>query len=151
MDRLVDLYFKRINLFLPILHRPSFENLLSQGYHLRDPAFGTCVLLVCAVAARHSDDPRVLLDEEIGLDTWLSSGWKYFVQIPVTRRYLLERVSSYDLHYYCVCANIFPKLCDIYGAILTAFGHIPGRDRYDPRRMEYVRNRHTSRPGTWPA
>jgi hypothetical protein len=107
---LIDLYFKRVNLFLPIMHRPSFEKLISQGYHLHDSAFGTCVLLVCAVAARHSDDPRVLLDEEIGLGTHLSSGWKYFVQVPVTQKYLLDRVSLYGLHYYCVRKRLSPTV-----------------------------------------
>ncbi|KAF8315963.1 fungal-specific transcription factor domain-containing protein [Amanita rubescens] len=100
--QLIDLYFKRVNLFLPILHQPTLENLVSQGYHLRDPSFGTCVLLVCAVASRHTDDPRVLLDEEINMGTRLSSGWKYFVQVPMIRRYILEQVGLYDLHYYCL-------------------------------------------------
>ncbi|KAK2464255.1 hypothetical protein APHAL10511_003712 [Amanita phalloides] len=102
--QLIDIYFNRVNLLLPLLHRPTFEQLVRDGYHTRDGAFGACVMVVCAIASRYSDDNRVLLEEELHKGTRLSSGWKYFVQVPAARNYLLERLNLYDLYFYCLSA-----------------------------------------------
>ena len=67
-----------MNVYLPIFHRPTFEEELRQCLHLRDPEFGAVVLLVCAIGARLSDDPRVLSE---GTDDWHSAGFKWFSQI----------------------------------------------------------------------
>ncbi|KAG5646711.1 hypothetical protein DXG03_002393 [Asterophora parasitica] len=73
MTSLVDHYFTKVNLLLPLLHRPSFERSIIEGLHLRHDGFGATVLLVCAVASRFSDDPRVRID---GVDSFHSAGWK---------------------------------------------------------------------------
>ncbi|KAI0298023.1 fungal-specific transcription factor domain-containing protein [Multifurca ochricompacta] len=86
IDHLVDLFFSRINLFLPILHRPTFERRLRENLHFRDQAFGSVLLCLCACASRYSDDPRVLLD---GPPAWHSSGWKWFGQVQMLRRSLM--------------------------------------------------------------
>ncbi|CAE6471890.1 unnamed protein product [Rhizoctonia solani] len=57
---LVDLYFTRFNVILPLLHRPTFEAQLAQKLHWRDPSFAAVVLLVCANGSRFSDDTRVM-------------------------------------------------------------------------------------------
>ncbi|CAE6419539.1 unnamed protein product [Rhizoctonia solani] len=57
---LVDLYFTRFNVILPLLHRPTFESQLAQKLHWRDPSFAAVVLLVCANGSRFSDDTRVM-------------------------------------------------------------------------------------------
>ncbi|KAG8679911.1 hypothetical protein FRC08_016664, partial [Ceratobasidium sp. 394] len=57
---LVDLYFTRFNVLLPLLHRPTFESQLTQKLHWRDPSFAAVVLLVCANGSRFSDDTRVM-------------------------------------------------------------------------------------------
>lgn len=98
---LVSLYFEHTNMFLPLLHRPTFEKSLATGQHLWDPSFGMTVLLVCANASRYSDDPRVTL---AGDSYGLSCGWKYFCQVPVYRNTLLGSSTVYDLQYYCVSA-----------------------------------------------
>ncbi|KAJ7686153.1 hypothetical protein B0H14DRAFT_3674848 [Mycena olivaceomarginata] len=59
---LVDLYFAHINLLLPLLHRPIFARALAAGLHLTNDGFAATYLLVCAIGARFSSDPRVLLD-----------------------------------------------------------------------------------------
>ncbi|KAL0068996.1 Gypsy retrotransposon integrase-like protein 1 [Marasmius tenuissimus] len=69
---LIDLYFRRINPIFPLLHRPTFERLVSDGLHLQDRAFGRTVLGVCAVASRHIDDPRTLSE---GTASEHSRGW----------------------------------------------------------------------------
>ena len=59
---LVDLYFKEINTYLPLLHKPTFIAQLIARRHLADESFAPIVLLVCAVGARFTKDPRVLLE-----------------------------------------------------------------------------------------
>jgi hypothetical protein len=96
---LVSLFFEHTNRFIPLLHRPTFEKSLATGQHLLDPYFGMTVLLVCAVASRYSEDPRVTI---AGDSSGLSCGWKYFCQVPIYRNTLLGRSTIYDLQYYCV-------------------------------------------------
>ncbi|KAL0948933.1 hypothetical protein HGRIS_009040 [Hohenbuehelia grisea] len=96
---LVDLYFEHYNLYLPIIHRPTFEKNIAEGRHLEDYPFGSLVLLVCAVGARHSDDPRVILD---GVDSFHSAGWKYFSQVLIVRQSYLPPATLSDLQNLCV-------------------------------------------------
>lgn len=77
MDDLIGRYFSDINILLPVLHRPTFEQDMRSSLHLRDRMFGSLVLLICALGSRFSDDPRVLV---AGDQTWLSAGWKWFTQ-----------------------------------------------------------------------
>ncbi|KAJ7701541.1 fungal-specific transcription factor domain-containing protein [Mycena rosella] len=77
---LVSDYFAHVNILLCLLHRPTFERGLSAGLHFEDRRFGATVLAVCALAAKYSDDPRVLLE---GTNTQLSAGWKYFRQLQL--------------------------------------------------------------------
>ncbi|KAH9025471.1 hypothetical protein EDB85DRAFT_2149808 [Lactarius pseudohatsudake] len=97
IDQLVDLYFSRINLFLPLLHRPTFERHLRDGLHFRDQAFASVLLCLCACASRYSDDPRVLLE---GSTAWHSSGWKWFSQVQMLRRSLMG--PQFSMTYRCM-------------------------------------------------
>ncbi|KAJ7653333.1 fungal-specific transcription factor domain-containing protein [Mycena polygramma] len=85
---LVDLYFEKFNPFWPLLHRPTFDRKLTNELHLRDPGFASVLLMVCSLGARHSDDPRVLLD---GVDShfFQSAGWKWHSQVRVIPKHLL--------------------------------------------------------------
>ncbi|KAI6098340.1 fungal-specific transcription factor domain-containing protein, partial [Pisolithus croceorrhizus] len=58
---LVDLYFAHMNHLLP----------LTPSLHLRDHAFGSVYLLVCANGSRYSDDPRVFLEGDFFSFGWL--------------------------------------------------------------------------------
>ncbi|KAF9482139.1 hypothetical protein BDN70DRAFT_875432 [Pholiota conissans] len=95
---LVLLYFEKVNPFFPLLHKPTFWKMLIAGQHHWDQAYGMTVLLVCALGARYSHDPRVLVP---GTDT-LSSGWQYFVQVPIHRNIQFYRNTLYDLQYYAL-------------------------------------------------
>jgi hypothetical protein len=99
LANLVDLYFEDINSFLPLLHRPIFGKSLADNLHLRDDGFGAIVLLVAAVGARFSNDPRVALP---GTDAMHSAGWAWFNQVQMVRRSLFSPPSLYDLQIYCV-------------------------------------------------
>ncbi|KAK7024381.1 Gypsy retrotransposon integrase-like protein 1 [Paramarasmius palmivorus] len=98
MRHLVDLYFKNINVFIPLLHRPTFERNIVENLHLQNDMFGAVLLLVCANGSRYSNDPRVLLD---GVNSWLSCGWRWFDQVQLVRNSLLSPPTLYDLQFYC--------------------------------------------------
>lgn len=78
MESLINLYFRYINDFVPLLHEPSFKKKVAGDTHIREDAFACLLLLVCACGSRWSDDKRVLID---GYDGWHSAGWRYFNQL----------------------------------------------------------------------
>ncbi|KAJ7172842.1 fungal-specific transcription factor domain-containing protein [Mycena crocata] len=90
---LVDIYFTQFNIYLLIVHRPTFERELRDGVHLRDPRFGAVVLAVCAVASKNSSDPRVLLPDQ----GELSAGCRWYAQIQGPFSGTVETASLYDL------------------------------------------------------
>ncbi|KAJ7032357.1 fungal-specific transcription factor domain-containing protein [Mycena alexandri] len=96
LSKLVDLYFER-NIFLPLLHRPTFMRALQDNLHLRDNKFGANVLLVCAIASRFSNDPRVY-----DPTTPLICGFKYFDQISTGLEQFFNPPTLYDLQRYCL-------------------------------------------------
>lgn len=100
MPTLIDLYWENVNDYYPLLHRPTFDANLQDGLHLRDEGFGASVLLVCAIGARFSDDPRVSLEEYS--NTPHSSGWEWFRQVQLVRKSLLAPPRLYDLQICCV-------------------------------------------------
>lgn len=96
---LVFVFFEKFNSMFPLLHRPSFLKSLLAGDHLRDQSFGMVVLLVCALGARYSNDPRVILP---GDARGLSSGWQFFSQIDINRFTLFTDSTLTDLQAYTV-------------------------------------------------
>ncbi|KAJ7634962.1 fungal-specific transcription factor domain-containing protein [Roridomyces roridus] len=109
LESLVSLYFTRINPILLLLHRPSFEQSLASGLHLTDHHFGTTVLCVCALGAKSSDDPRVLLEGTSGL----SAGWKYFEQLQPLQKSLVFPITLYEAQTLCL------SLCYLQTSSLT--------------------------------
>lgn len=99
----MSLYFERFHIFMPILHQPTFERDLANDLHLHDIGFAQLVLMTCALASRLTDDPRVVLP---GDKTRLSSGFVYFRQTNLLRHKLLDKISIYDLQYYCVSSEL---------------------------------------------
>lgn len=99
MVHLIDQYFAHGNVLLPLLHRSTFEKGIADGLHRRDEGFGSTVLLVCALGARWSDDPRVILP---GTNSGHSAGWQWFRQVQWVRRSLLSPPRLYDLQICCV-------------------------------------------------
>ncbi|RPD69776.1 hypothetical protein L226DRAFT_264291 [Lentinus tigrinus ALCF2SS1-7] len=98
LDTLVELFFRKVNDLIPLLHEPMFKNDIKRGLHLREGGFGAVVLLVCACGARYTSDPRVLLD---GTDDWRSAGWKWFHAVESRRKLSLAPAQLYDLQ---ICA-----------------------------------------------
>ena len=96
---LIDAYFLHFNIFMPLLHRPTFEKSVAEGLHFKDSMFGAILLLVCAHGSRYSEDPRVLAE---GSDSPRSAGWKWFEQVNVFRRTLYQRTTLYELQMHAV-------------------------------------------------
>ncbi|KAF7323790.1 Zn(2)-C6 fungal-type domain-containing protein [Mycena kentingensis (nom. inval.)] len=61
LPSLVSLYFTHVNAFYPLMHRPSFDFISTKSYET-DTEFGAIVLLVCALGAQYSTDPRIRSD-----------------------------------------------------------------------------------------
>lgn len=108
MTELVDLYFRHINIFMPLLHRPTFSKSIADGFHLLNNSFGALVLLICAIASRFSDDPRIFEPDT----SEHSAGWKWFSQIRMSQRTMLAKPCLYDLQVYCV--GVISRLLDTF-------------------------------------
>lgn len=142
MDALTKLYFENINIFLPLLHRPSFERSIQEKLYLKDEGFASTLLLVCAVGSRWSNDPRVFLEG----GTANSCGWKWFDQVQVVRRSLLEPPTLYDLQFYSV-RLLFE--CDhllVTNLFLPALGSIFTGDFGSPCLLDNGRYRYQTGP-----
>ncbi|KAJ7657176.1 fungal-specific transcription factor domain-containing protein [Mycena polygramma] len=96
LAELVDLYFTHQNVYLPLLHRPTFERNIAEGLHLSNDEFAATVLVVCAIASRWDMDP----DTED-----LARGWEWFDQIALVESHLFGKASLYILQYYSLAAQ----------------------------------------------
>lgn len=117
---LVDLYFTNVNLFFPLLHRPTFERTMADDPYHQNVEFSMTLLLVCAIGVRYSDDPRVLAH---GNDNPRSPGWIWFHQVQELKRSAMWQSSLYDAQRYCVSSvtklfclklNVFLAFCVIF-------------------------------------
>ncbi|KAI0033780.1 fungal-specific transcription factor domain-containing protein, partial [Vararia minispora EC-137] len=96
---LVDLWFTGKHLLWPLLHQPTFMKHLADGLHYREGAFAGVLLMVCACAARHSTDPRVIYP---GTSSWPSAGWQWFVQARTYHQASLSSPSLHDVQMNCL-------------------------------------------------
>ncbi|KAK6969046.1 Zn(2)-C6 fungal-type domain-containing protein [Favolaschia claudopus] len=126
MFDLVDLYFTHQNVYIPLLHRPTFEREVSSGLHLRDDAFAATLLLVCAIGSRWSDDPGIV-------EEGLACGWRWFNQtlkIPSSvGEHLFGQPRLYELQYFSL-AVIFLEGSSASQAcwMLVGFGFLLAQD-----------------------
>ena len=123
LAQLIDLFFANINDYMPLLHRPTFEQGVKDGLHLHDEGFGSTVLLVCANGARFTEDARVLLDDN---PISQSAGWKWFQQVQMVRKSLLAPPRLYDLQIYAVrhVVPISPHIFFVFAfAVWPALSH----------------------------
>ncbi|KAJ6522876.1 fungal-specific transcription factor domain-containing protein [Mycena capillaripes] len=109
MSQFIELYFTHQNMYLPLLHRPTFERNIADGLHLRNDGFASTVLLVCAIASRWSAEPTVTRVD-------LACGWEWFDQVPLGGNHLFGQTTFYDLQYYCLAVQFLdgssaPQAC----------------------------------------
>ena len=105
MAKLIDGYFDNLNVYMPLLHTPSFQRNVRDGVHLREPLFGAVVLLVCAIGSRWTDDPRVQTDDGT------TPGWRWFTQVDTVRWSIFERPTVEDVQACAVRAGNLRPLC----------------------------------------
>ncbi|KAL1744459.1 fungal-specific transcription factor domain-containing protein [Schizophyllum fasciatum] len=113
---LVELYFKEINTYLPLLHKPSFIGQLVARRHLTDEFFAPIVLLVCAIGARFTKDPRVLLDDSTSFHSAETSPPKWFNQVQIVKKSMFTAPTLHDLQFYMLSvaflqATSAPQAC----------------------------------------
>ncbi|KAG7444105.1 uncharacterized protein BT62DRAFT_995556 [Guyanagaster necrorhizus] len=103
MLTLVNLYFTHYNCYLPLLHRPTFEKAMADGEHWTDHLYAGTLLLVCALGARHSNDPRVFSTQPGGNE----AGWRWFEQLTLFQTALQDRTSTtlYELQIHCLSVS----------------------------------------------
>ncbi|KAF7347202.1 Fungal-trans domain-containing protein [Mycena venus] len=99
LETLIKIYFDQVNPIINILHFLSFHQSILDGLHLHDPQFGALVLMVCALASRYSDDPRVFIE---GDNSEHSCGWKWYSQVRRLRATFLPVPSLYQLQTICL-------------------------------------------------
>ncbi|KAJ7726769.1 fungal-specific transcription factor domain-containing protein [Mycena metata] len=121
MLSLISNFFSHVNVFLPILHRPSFERSFKANQHLHDDGFTRTLLLVCALGARCSDDSRVELP-----GTGSRKGWEYFSQVQLT---IYRQPTLYDLQCCCLAAQFLDRASGLRAAwTLVGVGLRLGQD-----------------------
>ncbi|KAK7017406.1 Zn(2)-C6 fungal-type domain-containing protein [Favolaschia claudopus] len=98
MSQFIDLYFIHQNIYLPVLHRPTFQRGIADDLHLRDDGFAATVLLVCAIGSRWSTDASIA-------EKGLACGWEWFKQVAYANNPLFKQAGLYDLQYYCLAAQ----------------------------------------------
>ncbi|KAG5732686.1 Activator of stress genes 1 [Termitomyces sp. T112] len=147
---LIDLYFKNMNRYLPLLHRPTFERAVDSGLQYSNTSFAATLLLVCAVAAKYSDDPRVMDEpkEPGGTLDPLSSGWKWFRQVPLVKTAPLSLPNLYDLQFYALIgeflqASSVPQACWTVVGIGIRIAQDVGAHRRKPGKI------HTTESELW--
>ena len=123
---LIDLYFEQINLFYPLLHRPTFERSVAEGLHHRDYWFGALLLLVCATGSQYANDSRVLRDGEVD---YRSSGWQWFQQVQLARQNIPGPPNIYNLQLHCVSLTATSACIDLaHSCSFEAYNPVPPAD-----------------------
>jgi hypothetical protein len=148
MVALLNVYFTETNRHMPLFHRPTFEASIVDGLHKRDSGFGAVVLLVCAIASRNSNDPRVFID---GANTPRSCGWKWFQQVSIMKKNILNPPSLYDVQFCVVSSLPHPDKSPLYSWSVPFLACCYLLIRFICSTISLVSNRHRCPfcPGAW--
>ncbi|KAG9005867.1 hypothetical protein FRB93_009265 [Tulasnella sp. JGI-2019a] len=116
---LIDLCFSDVMTYMPILHRPSFEQQFKEEKHRTDLDFAKLLLIVCSVGARFCHDARVCLTSPEGEIEWSSAGWVYFAQVyQMKSKPLLASAKLIDLQIMALSATYLQATSAPHGAWL---------------------------------
>ncbi|KAJ7645200.1 fungal-specific transcription factor domain-containing protein [Mycena polygramma] len=94
IESLVSLYFSNVDPFIPLLHRPTFEDGIAQRLHINNSGFGETLLLVCALGSLYL--PPLSYQDRVKM------AWKCYEEVDLCARSLCQQPSLYDLQAYCV-------------------------------------------------
>jgi hypothetical protein len=95
LSSLISLYFVNVNIFIPVLHRPSFEDALARRIHLRQDDFASTLLLVCALGSLYLPEHGVSDGDRSKL------AWSWYDQVELCGHSLRRQPTTYDLQAYC--------------------------------------------------
>ncbi|KAJ6494255.1 fungal-specific transcription factor domain-containing protein [Mycena sanguinolenta] len=129
LGTLVSLYFTHVNIFIPILHQPKFEDDVSSRLHTSREDFGASLLLVCALGSLYLPDSTASTEERVKLArTW-------YDQVELCGHSLRRPPTTYDLQAYCLAAHFLiccanPRL----SWTMVGFGLRIAQDIGTPRR-----------------
>ncbi|KAJ7458315.1 fungal-specific transcription factor domain-containing protein [Mycena galericulata] len=99
MASLVSLYFSNVNMFIPLLHRPTFVQCINEGLHMHHSGFAATVLLVCAVGSLYGPGTDASYVSEEG------RGREWYNQVTLSGHALRQQPTLYDLQAYCLAAE----------------------------------------------
>ncbi|KAJ7358579.1 fungal-specific transcription factor domain-containing protein [Mycena albidolilacea] len=99
LSSLISLYFVNVNIFIPVLHRPSFEDELARRLHLRQDDFASTLLLVCALGSLYLPEHGVSDGDRSKL------AWSWYDQVELCGHSLRRQPTTYDLQAYCLAAH----------------------------------------------
>ncbi|KAJ7662628.1 fungal-specific transcription factor domain-containing protein [Mycena polygramma] len=102
MTLLVSLYFSNVNAFLPLLHRPMFEQCMGERLYAHDLRFGKVVLLVCALGSLYLDDPSLRGGRE-------QLAWRWYDQVELCGHLLRKQPTLSDIQAYCLAVNFLQR------------------------------------------
>ncbi|THU82328.1 hypothetical protein K435DRAFT_844426 [Dendrothele bispora CBS 962.96] len=123
---LIITYFTQYNVYLPLLHRPTFERaVFEEELHLRDKTFGALVLVVCAIATCGSGGQGVEEEKEddVGRRTRQGErkreregqrkglGWEWLQQIPIERFVFGQPISLHLMQMLCLYTYHLQGIC----------------------------------------
>jgi hypothetical protein len=96
MPTLISLYFSNLNLSIPLLHRPLFEDCVRQRLHIHNAGFSSILLLVCALGSLYVPDSTLSSRERE------AQGWMWYNQVELCGHSLRHQPTLYDIQAYCV-------------------------------------------------
>ncbi|KAF7355948.1 Zn(2)-C6 fungal-type domain-containing protein [Mycena venus] len=96
---LISLYFANVNIFIPVLHRPTFEEGVSQQLHTRQDDFASTLLLVCALGSLYLPDSDMSGEDHVKL------AWTWYDQVELCGHSLRRKPTTCDLQAYCLAAH----------------------------------------------
>ncbi|KAJ6578197.1 fungal-specific transcription factor domain-containing protein [Mycena capillaripes] len=151
LTSLISLYFENVNTFLPLLHRPTFDTAVSQNFHRTHSGFAKTVLLVCAVGARYSIDPRVSIPDTPAAET---AGWKWFDQVKLSGHLVRTHPTLYDLQSYCLAAEFLdctssPRTCWTLIGFGMRLSQDMGAHRYKQRPKNITFEQELEKRASW--
>ncbi|KAJ6472358.1 fungal-specific transcription factor domain-containing protein [Mycena vitilis] len=96
---LASLYFSNINPFIPVVHRPTFDECVGQQLHIYDLGFGSILLLVCALGSLYLAEPTLSRQDRETL------GWKWYNQVELCGHSLHRLPAPHDIQAYCLAVQ----------------------------------------------
>ncbi|KAF9450417.1 hypothetical protein P691DRAFT_810360 [Macrolepiota fuliginosa MF-IS2] len=141
-NRLFELFFSHTNMYLPLLHRPTFERYWNQRLHHRNVWFAVVCILMFAVASRwYEADQGSVDDSSVKKEYWKAVGWRWFfvaLDVHCIRRSIFCSATLFEIQTLALM-TIFLRgtTCGPIGWLFLSIGIRKAQDRGAHRRTVY--------------